>query len=499
MGLISQAVKLARVVLRDASQSPSPPTPPAEPLEPANVELVRADTTIGNSQMSSIINTLTGQGGVNDKGAVGRPNTNRQPLDILELEFLYRFNGYVKRGVDQYPKDGTRKGYRIIDSTDEQDPLAQEMRDLGVQGVLKRAGQWARLYGASAVFIVAKERGNIELSQPLELANVEEIVALIVLDGREFLPVLWGADMSDPKTFRLPTHYQINPARVSLPQGQFVHASRLLYFAGSRLPISMQQYQRNQMDESIIDVAWDAIRNLTSIEQSGATMAQDAVLKVLKVVGLAGQAMSDTNETYFSRMLTMASTLSSAGMAVVDASEDLTIQSATLSGWAQLGPQARLALSAVFDMPQTLLYGETPGGLTTDGESQRRTWGAQVADWQQDNLLPPLTWLVELLYTTKGGIPDMWQIEFNPLDELTTKEEAEVREINSRTDGNYIRDNVYTPQVVREARFGEAGYQDITMVEGSETEEEELAKMTAELEAERARREAETNNAPQEE
>ena len=417
----------------------------------------------------SIVNDITGLGGSNDKGATARPNTSRVPFWPEELEALYRFNGYARRIVDQLPKDGTRKGWTLTDSTDDAAPLSDDFKRLNPPAAFRTAGMWGRLYGVGAVFIVSKDRTK-SLAEPLTADNVQEIIALVPLGGQEFSPASWGDDPSLPN-FQKPTVYNVHPT-FGIAGSGLVHASRVLYFPGNQLPQAIQSRSRTGQDESVLEAAWEAISHLTSLDQSGATLGQEMGTKVFSSPGLQGQQASDTADSFRTRMFQIARTLSSLGMAVIAGDERVEILNPALSGWSQLPEQARLALAAVSGIPQTLLFGETPSGLSTDGDSWRQMWAATVSDWQESDVRPSLEWLITLLYAAAGSPPDTWAVSFNPLDELTETEEATNRKTNAETDAIYITSKVYGPGDVREARFSGEGDMGITNVAPEEEPEE---------------------------
>jgi phage-related protein (TIGR01555 family) len=445
---------------------------------------MREDASTASSQMGSVYNEMSGMGGLNDKGTAGRPNVYRGSLLLGELDALYRFNGYAQRIVDQHPKDGTRKGWALDDDTEVPNPLAQELKDLGAKEALKQGATWGRLYGAGAVWIVTEEKTGTALSEPLTLENIKRVVNLVPLDAYEFRPSEIETD-PDSKNYRKPRLYQLTPHGVTVKDGGIVHHSRIMYFPGVVLPNALRPFTQTGMDESVLDGAWDAVRNLTSVDQGTGTMAQDSRTRVLKTPSLEGRQASDTGESFRKRLQLLASSLSLLNMAVIGSNEDLRTDAPSLSGWGELGPQARLALAAQTGIPQTLLYGETPGGLSTDGESWRKMWAASVADWQESKLRGPLEWLIALLYATRDAPPPTtWTLSFNPLDELTEPEVAALKKTNAERDAIYIDRGVYTPEDVATARFGGAGYNEITGVKFAETDEEEMDRMRRELEEE---------------
>jgi 2'-5' RNA ligase len=116
-------------------------------------------------------------------------------------------------------------------------------------------------------------------------------------------------------------------------------------------------------------------------------------------------------------------------------------------------------------MPQTLLFGETPGGLSTDGDSHRKIWANVVSAYQQFAIYEQALRLAEILYAqtdgpTKGIAPEAWTLTFDPLDEPTREEIAGIAKTHAETDQIRINAGITTPDHVAKERFSESGYRD---------------------------------------
>lgn len=77
------------------------------------------------------------------------------------------------------------------------------------------------------------------------------------------------------------------------------------------------------------------------------------------------------------------------------------------------------------DLPDTLLYGESPDG-TTSGKYEMRSWSQYIANQQQANLLPELKKLINYLHAAGRGEPQKWELKFESILELDEVEEADI-------------------------------------------------------------------------
>ena len=101
-------------------------------------------------------------------------------------------------------------------------------------------------------------------------------------------------------------------------------------------------------------------------------------------------------------------------------------------------------MSAVAVMPRTILFGDTPSGLNSDGEASRRAYDRTIGKAQRRRLQRPLTWLYEVLLAAAGKRGQAFAVTFNPLGELTETEQATVRKTTAEVDKIYIELGVYS-------------------------------------------------------
>lgn len=471
------------------------------PAAPAPRRRQRSDSFLSRMarRADSILNSLSGLGGAYDKGTTARPDTTRFPLNFAELTTLYRFNGYAQRFIDIVPADATRKGWKVIDDTDQADLMQGETDRLLVVERFREALQWARLYGGATILIVVDEvippelvdNPRAVLQRPLDPASLRAVLNLVVLDPSEAQPFNYEGNPRS-RRFREPRTWMVSPNAHALESGmaggQIVHHSRILYFPGRRLPNSIRLTNRG-FDDSVLDSVWDAIRNKTSIDQAAANLAQELKLNVLKIEGLANLNTSDQADLFTLRMKAIAQSKSLINTILVGEGEEFQTTATTFTGFDQLDSNAKEALAAAVGMPITLLFGEAPSGLNTDGESGRSMWANVIASYQADRLREPLDYLYTLLYAAElgptGGMePESWSVEFNSLDELTTKQRADIELLHAQADAIRVQTAILPADHIARSRYGAKGYQDELLPYDVDAEE---AAQLAEAEAQIAK------------
>lgn len=420
-------------------------------------------------RLDSIINSLTGQGGALDRGAASRPDTSGgRKLNDQELEALFRNSGVARRVVEGVVGHAVRKGWRVVGDGIDPDALSDVEEELGLIPKLAQALTWSRLYGGGGLFLVLDEKGNPKADTPIRLERVTRIRGLAVLGGIEATVAEWDDDVRSA-SFKEPKTFSVAPVGgLILRDGArgagvgLFHASRLIHLIGAQLPPADERASAVR-GQSVLQAAWDQLRNLAATEQGAATLATEFSIPVVNVANLASKSTGDGAADFEKRMQTLAKSRSLLGLILLAQGETFTRQAVSLAGWNDLVEQAKDMVCAVTGEPATILFGRAPSGLSTDDESGNRALKERVASFQDLVVKPSLRAFYRLLFAskngpTKGVIPRKWRIEFNPLDEPTDDEQATTRKTVAETDAIYINLGVYTPEDVARSRFGAGGW-----------------------------------------
>tara|TARA_R110000868_G_scaffold362511_2_gene624662 strand:- start:4679 stop:7153 length:2475 start_codon:yes stop_codon:yes gene_type:complete len=437
----------------------SAPTPPARRSKPSQA-----------SRFDSLVNVLSGLGGGNDKGSAGAVNLDQVPLTNTELDNLYRFNGYGHRIVEIVAVDCTRRGWKVLDKSKDVDPMKDEDQRLKVRSRFRDAVRIARTQGSGFIWMVLDEELPIEfmgspsrwLAQPVDPKRLLRVANLTVLDTFECTPTIWDTDERSPN-YRKPLLYTVSPqGGGSSKTGVQIHWTRIIKVDGSFLS-PRQQYANQGRGGSVLQTCWEPIRNLTTVDQAGATHSQELSVPVLKVGSLDGRSAADPVAFNLKTQI-IAKSRSLLNMIMIGSDDEYIQKEISLSGFDKVAERAEKALSSASEMPSIILYGDPPGGLGTDGESHRALWGQVISGYQSEYLTDGLTQLYTLCYLQRfgptGGIePAKWEIVYHPLDELSAQGMAELRKTTAETDAIYSELGVIVPSNIIEARFGERGFQ----------------------------------------
>jgi hypothetical protein len=91
-------------------------------------------------------------------------------------------------------------------------------------------------------------------------------------------------------------------------------------------------------------------------------------------------------------------------------------------------------VSGAADTPLVRLFGQSPAGLNSTGESDQITYKDGVKRQQEANLSEPMTRLTRVVFKSEVGtdpLPD-YDFEFVSLHQMSEKEKAEVADITTK-------------------------------------------------------------------
>ena len=115
-----------------------------------------------------------------------------------------------------------------------------------------------------------------------------------------------------------------------------------------------------------------------------------------------------------------------------------------------------MSVAGSYRIPVTLLFGRSAAGMNATGQGDDDNFNSYIAGLQQTQLLPSLMQLMGILNAGLKAVDvsdGPLTINFNPLSKRDQKADAETREIQSRTDKNYMDAGVLSQEEVRKNRF----------------------------------------------
>jgi phage-related protein (TIGR01555 family) len=351
----------------------------------------------------------------------------------VNLEAAYRSNWLCGQVVDTVANDMTRAGIEIrsedIDP-EHSDAIHRAFTRMQLWERLNDLVKWSRLYGgAIAVMLVDGQN----LATPLRKDTVRpgQFKGVVVLDRWQIQPTLmqlvdeYGPDLGKPK------FYDVLQGASAL-QGAKVHYSRVIRLDGLELP-HWQRIAENGWGQSILERLWDRVIAFDSTTEGAAQLVFKAHLRTISIEGLRDIIASGgkAQEGLIKQMEMIRTFQSNEGLTILDAKDKFEAHSYTFSGLDNVLLQFGQQLSGATQIPLVRLFGQSPAGLNSTGESDLRTYYDNINQQQEAKLRPGVATLCDLVARSENGdgLPDGFDFAFASLWQMTDEQKANVAKI----------------------------------------------------------------------
>lgn len=238
-----------------------------------------------------------------------------------------------------------------------------------------------------------------------------------------------------------------------------VHTSRLVRTDGTLLS-DRSRLNNDGWGDSVLERVFEPLRNWNTVMSSTGSLVVDMNKGVYAIKGLAAILAANKESLIQKRFQMMDLAASNWQANVIDADgESFTRPGTQLSGLAEVIDRFGVHLAAGAGMPLTLILELSPGGFGT-GKHEDNQWDDVVKAYQLEVVKPVLERVFKVLFDTPefSDVPEAWDIEFFPLDQMTEGEQAELHLKQAQADAIYITNAVLSPKEVGESRFGGEKY-----------------------------------------
>jgi len=346
-----------------------------------------------------------------------------------ELESAYRTNWVAGVAIDTVAEDMTRAGSTITSAIDPDraGAIHRGFEKWEIWNQLRQAVKWSRLYGgAIAVMMVDGQ----DLSTPLNVESIKrgQFKGIQVLDRWMIQPSLNDLVEDYGPHFGLPQYYDVVADSMALRRAS-IHHTRCIRLEGVHLPY-WQRLAENLWGQSVLERIWDRMVAFDSTTQGAAQLVYKAHLRTLKVPGFR-EIVAGGGPAYdglVKQIEMMRATQSSEGITILDGEDEFETSSYAFSGLSDMMLQFGQQLSGALQVPMVRLFGQSPAGLSSTGESDLRTYFDGVNAAQNSRLRTPLHLLYEMISRSETGQPldDDFEFAFNSLWQLDDNEKATI-------------------------------------------------------------------------
>lgn len=374
-----------------------------------------------------LVNLVAGLGTVRDKASSSTYSFT--PLTDTELSTAYRTSWLARKIVDVPALDSCRK-WRAwqADSVEITDIEAEENR-LGLKEKMLALHIGARLFGGAAIYIGTGD-GTIS-ANPLSPDSIG-------LGGVKGLTVIPKTQLTDgdiqkdieADDYGKPIFYRMNSGCGEVT----IHASRLVILTGAELPGDDFSGQQSWGD-SVLQSVFDAMQRSDSTMANVASLVFESKVDVFGVPDL----MANVDDPAWRGNLLERFRLAAIGKGingaiVKDVLETYEQKSITFAGLPDIIDRMWQDVSGAADIPLTRLFGQSPGGLQSTGESDLRNYYDSIQSMQEMKLTPAMYLLDEcLIRSALGDRPADVFYNWHSLWQTTAKERADIGKVTAET------------------------------------------------------------------
>lgn len=415
------------------------------------------------------------------------------PDDVLTM--VYEGNGLFAKIIDTPAEEAIKHGFTLKDVSDQnvEDFYIEALDELDWEEVAMTAIRWARLFGGSIAVMLINDGGRLE--DPLNWRNIKSIDDIRVYERAIVQPdyqSMYSYDPSDPFRTRgsrlgMPEFYQVTSR-----YGNFtVHDSRCLVFQNGILPENATNslYQLWGIPEYVR--IRRALKDAELAHESAPKLLDRSVQAIYKMKGLSSLLATEQGENQVLRRLQVIDM--ARGMLnslVIDAEgEDYDFKTFQFSGITDVVSASCNMLSAITSIPQTILFGQGVGGMSSTDDTSMENYYNYVERIQKRMLRSNLRYLLSIifqagLYTGEVDEVPKINVEFNPLWSMTDTEQADLDQkkaatqlTKAQTVQTYVSMEAIDPSEVRKKLADSDEFDVETMLDEYEDDEDLFANM----------------------
>lgn len=348
------------------------------------------------------------------------------------LEWMYRGSWITGLAVDLVADDMTRAGIEIKSKMRPEDleRMEDKAADLDLWGKVNETIKWGRLYGGSIAVLMIDGQ---DPRTPLDLRTIRpgQFKGLAVFDRWMLEPSLEDLVTEFNQFTGTPRYYRVL-SNAPYMQGKAIHYSRIVLRGGGvKLPYQ-QALIENLWDLSIVERVYDRLVAFDSATTGAAQLVYKCYLRTLKVKSLREIVAAGQNSQALNGIVAYVNMMSKyqgiEGVTMIDAEDEYTSEHhGAFSGLSDVMLQFGQQLSGALQIPLVRLFGQSPAGLNSTGESDVRTYYDNVNSQQNKVMKVGITKLYQVLAISLGiQVPDNFRIAFRPLWQLTEEQRATI-------------------------------------------------------------------------
>lgn len=394
-----------------------------------------------------------------------------------ELVRQYEGNGLFAKIINTPAEEALKHGFELnIKDSEANEKILEKLDSLDYEEKFATAVKWARLFGGSVIVMLIDD--GRALDEPVDWVHAKNIDELLVYERAIVQPDYTSFYQTYGDYNELPgAHSKFGKPQwyyISSITGFFkVHESRVLVFHNNTMPEvgtsieyhfwGVPEYVRiKRVMKETITAHGDAVKLL-----------ERSVQPIYKMMNLSQQLATDEGENNVLKRLEVIDMARGIlnSIAIDAEGEDYNFQQFSVQGIGEVIDSTCNMLSAITQIPQTILFGRSPAGMNSTGDADLENYYNFIEHIQKTMVKGNLNQLllVIMFIQAKMGdidnIPD-FKLEFNPLWSLNESEQAQVDQTKAQIEQTkaytaqvYVDMGALDPSEVREGLKGNEEYQ----------------------------------------
>ena len=372
----------------------------------------------------------------------------------------------------QYAKDGiVRRIARgpavkalktpIVINDDKDDGTFKALSKLGFFNACRDAGTWARLFGGALVVTLYEGDGEGKLEKPVS-AGAKVAGYRVYTPGRIMMT---ESDLCNDPQSGLFGKVEKFPVQVRNGRTVDIHASRCQVFRGVTLPDVLDSDIVNYVfGASVVDMANIGLKKLPPAFGSLSNMLQENGLSVFSLDGFSSMLAQEGGVMRArERMNLIKLSMSSMRAVVQDKNDSFEMKSHSMSEVPESVKMLMAYVSALTEIPVSVLFGNMVSGLSSTNEGDIRQWNDMVEQWREDCLYEPMVAMLTDFRNRNEGNGGDHDFTFGTLDQTTAMEKADLFEKKVNSCKTLYEMGSMTPKEARTNLILNGGTSEITV------------------------------------
>lgn len=329
------------------------------------------------------------------------------------------------------------------ENKDRVDLLDEALTKYDIKRLIHEAVKQDAIFGVGHIFVgISEQSHEIHLPLTLDKRAIPKGAKLTFkpVDPTFTYPAMYNATDPLSRNFYKPDSWFV--------MGQKVHESRFIDIVSRPVPDILKP-SYNFAGLSLTQLMMPYVNDWTAMRQNVIKIVRTLRMRALKTN--MDSLLNDSGE-FKKRMKLFVQTQDNFGIWALDKDEEYIHQQTSLSELSNLLSNYQEQLCIPARITNLKLLGNAPAGLNASGQSELDTWHETVSGMQERDIRHALETIISIIQLVEfGDIDDSIYFDFNPLDEVSEKDAAEIIRTKVETIAIASDSQIISPEEARTA------------------------------------------------